>query len=252
MNLVALVRSSSRLFTDFLHRLSTKGSGFSAVMRWCMATSGFKLEIFKNIFPNCSINSRNDSPFSCRIFTNAREVRWCGLLVVNCMPKWVANVSKQSIEMGGNRVNQLSAGPCRDVGKTRQRIASSEVYNPAWVVKMFTCSSGSVVSSYWFIVNPFQRAGSSTSMIPSTKGWRLAALGLASIWLVVVCTRDSSRPVLSPPSSLLRDSSLCGDSAQFALAFAGSPLLGRLTLPRSCALISPTGAVHLSLHLHCY
>jgi len=46
-------------------------------------------------------------------------------------------------------------------------------------------------------------------MIPSTKGWGLAALGLASIWLVVVCIRDSSRPVPSPPSSLLRDSSLC-------------------------------------------
>ena len=173
-------------------------------------TSGFKLEIFKNIFPNYSINSRRDSPFYCRIFINAREVRWCGLLVANCMPKRVANVSKQLIELGGNRVNQLSAGPFRDVGKTRQRIASSEVYNPAWVVKMFTCSSGSVVSSYWFIVNPFQRAGSFTSMIPSTKGWRLAALGLASVWLVVVCARDSSRPVPSPPSSLLQDSSMWG------------------------------------------
>ena len=32
MNLVALVRSSYRLFTDFLHRLSTKGPSFSAVM----------------------------------------------------------------------------------------------------------------------------------------------------------------------------------------------------------------------------
>jgi len=175
-----------------------------------MATSGSKLEIIKDIFPNRSINSHRDSPFSCRIFTNAKEVRWCGLLMANCMPKRVANVSKQSIELGGNRVNQLSAGPFRDVGKTRQRIASSEVYNPAWVVKTSTCSSGSVVPSYWLIVNPFQRAGSSTSMIPSTKGWRLAALGLASVWLVVVCTRDSSRPVPSPPSSLLRDSSLYG------------------------------------------
>ena len=144
----------------------------------------------------------------CRIFTNAKEVRWCGLLVANCMPKRVANVSKQSIELGGNRVNQLSAGPFRDVGKTRQRIASFEVYNPAWVVKTSTCSSKSVVPSYWLIVNPFQRAGSSTSMIPSTKGWRLAALA-SSVWLVVVCIRDSSRPVPSPPSSLLRDSSLC-------------------------------------------
>jgi len=83
-----------------------------------MATSGFKLDIFKDIFPNCSINSCRDSPFSCRIFTNAKEVRWCGLLVANCMPKRVANVLKQSIELGGNRVNLLSAGPFRDVGKT--------------------------------------------------------------------------------------------------------------------------------------
>ena len=125
------------------------------------------------------------------------------------MPKRVANVSKQSTELGGNRVNQLSAGPFRDVGKTRQRIASSKVYNLAWVVKTSTCSSRSVVPSYWLIVNPFQRAGSSTSIIPSTKGWRLAALGLASVWLVVVCIRDKSRLVPSPPSSLVRDFSLC-------------------------------------------
>ena len=161
------------------------------------------------------------------------------------MTKRVVNVSKQSIELGGNRVNQLSVGPFRDVGKTRQRIVSSEVYNPAWVVKTSTCSSGSVVSSYWLIVNPFQRAGSSASMIPSTKGWRLAALGLASVWLVVVCARDSSRLVPSPPFSLLRDSSLWGDSAQFALASASSPLLGRSILPRSCALILPTGSSSL-------
>jgi len=83
INLVALVRSSSRLLTGFLHRLSTNGPGFNAVTRWCMATSGFRLEIFNDIFPKHSINSRKDSPFSCRIFTNAREVRWCGLLVAN-------------------------------------------------------------------------------------------------------------------------------------------------------------------------
>jgi len=113
------------------------------------------------------------------------------------------HVSKQSIELGGNRVNQLSAGPFRDVGNTRQRIASSEVYNPAWVVNTSTCSSGSVVPSYWLIVNPFQRAGSSTSMIPSTKGWRLAVLGLAPVWWVVVSTLNSSRPVPPSPSPLL-------------------------------------------------
>jgi len=33
--------------------------------------------------------------------------------------KRVINVSKQSIELGGNRVNQLSAGPFRDVRKTQ-------------------------------------------------------------------------------------------------------------------------------------
>ena len=174
-----------------------------------MATSGFRLEIFNDIFPKHSINSRKDSPFSCHIFTNAREVRWCGLLVANWMPKRVTNVSKQSIELGGNRVNQLSAGPFRDVGNTRQRIASSEVYNPTWVVNTSTCSSRSVVPSYWLIVNPFQCAGSSTSMISSTKGWRLAVLGLALVWWVVVCTLNSSRHVSPSPSPLLWDSSLC-------------------------------------------
>jgi len=38
------------------------------------------------------------------------------------MPKWVTNISKQLIELGGNRVNQLSAGPFRDVGKTRREL----------------------------------------------------------------------------------------------------------------------------------
>ena len=37
-------------------------------------------------------------------------------------------------------------------------------------------------------------------MIPSTKGWRLAVLGLVSVWLLVVCTLDSSRPVPHSPS----------------------------------------------------
>jgi len=69
-----------------------------------MATSGFKLVIFKDIFPNRSINSRRDFPFSYHILLNAREVRWCGLLVANWMPKRVTNVSKQSIELGGNHV----------------------------------------------------------------------------------------------------------------------------------------------------
>jgi len=124
------------------------------------------------------------------------------------MPKWVTNVSKQSIKLGGNRVNQLRAGPFRDVGNTRQRIASSKVHNPAWVVNTSTCSSGSVVPSYWLIVNPFQCARSSTSMIPSTKGWRLAVL-LALVWLVVVCTLNSSCPMPPSPSPLLWDFSLC-------------------------------------------
>jgi len=219
MNLVALVRSSSKLFTGFLHRLSTNGPGFNVVIRWCMATSRFKLEIFNVIFPNRSINSRTYSPFSCRIFTNARKVRWYGLLVANWMPKRVTNVSKQSIELGGNRVHQLSAGPFRDVGKTRQRIVSSEVSNPAWVVNTSTCSPRSVVPSYWLRVNPFQRAGSSTSMIPSTKGWCLVVLGLAPVWLVVIYTLDSSRLVSPSPSPLLWDSSLCCEFCSICLHF---------------------------------
>jgi len=46
------------------------------------------------------------------------------------MLKHVVNVSKESIELGGSLVYKLRAGPFRDVGKIRQRIASSEVYNP--------------------------------------------------------------------------------------------------------------------------
>ena len=121
----------------------------------------------------------------------------------------MTNVSKQSIESGGNRVNQLGVGPFRDVGKIRQKSVSLEVYNPTWVVNTSTWFSGTVVPPYWLIVNLFQRARSSTSMIPSTKGWCLAVLGLAFVWLVLVCTLDSSRPVPPSTSSSLRDSSLC-------------------------------------------
>jgi len=125
------------------------------------------------------------------------------------MPKWVTHVSKQSIELGVNRVNPFNAGPFKDVGKTRQRIVSSELYNLAWVVNTSTSSSRSVMSSYWLIVNPFQRAGSSTSMIPSTKGYHLVVLGLALVWLVLVSTLDLSFPVPPSPSPSPRDSSLC-------------------------------------------
>jgi len=43
MNLVALVLSSSRSTTSFLHKQSTNVSGLKVVIRWCIATSGFKL-----------------------------------------------------------------------------------------------------------------------------------------------------------------------------------------------------------------
>jgi len=90
------------------------------------------------------------------MLTRAKEVRWRGLLVANCVPKWATSVSKQSMDHGGRRVNQLKIEPFRDVGNTRQKIVSSHVYNPTWVVKTSICSSGFIVSSYRSIVPSYR------------------------------------------------------------------------------------------------
>jgi len=161
------------------------------------------------------------------------------------MPKRVTNVSKQLIELGGNCVNQLSAGPFRDVGNTRQRIASSEVYNPACVVNMSTCSSRSVVSQYWLIVNPFQRAGSSNSMILSTKGWRLlfwVSRLFGWWWSVPWIHLVLCRPLLLHYCEILP---FVGNFAQFSFASAGFPLSGHLSLLHYCVSIPPTSGSSL-------
>lgn len=53
------------------------------------------------IFPKRSMNTRIDSPFFYFVLFNAKEVRWCGLLVANCVSNWDVKVSKQSMECGG-------------------------------------------------------------------------------------------------------------------------------------------------------
>ena len=68
------------------------------VTMWCITTSGLWLRMFKAILPNLSIKVLRDSSFSCRIFTKAMEVRWCGQLVVKCAPNFVVSVSKQSMD----------------------------------------------------------------------------------------------------------------------------------------------------------
>ena len=77
MNLVTLILSSSRSATGFLHKLSTNRHGLRALMRWCIATFGFRLLIFNKIFANRSMNSLKGSSFSWHIFTRVGEVsRW--------------------------------------------------------------------------------------------------------------------------------------------------------------------------------
>ena len=49
-------------------------------------------------------------PFSCRMFTKAVNIKWCGWLITNCVLNLATNMSKESIERGvGSHVNQPSA-----------------------------------------------------------------------------------------------------------------------------------------------
>jgi len=68
-------------------------------------------------------------------------------MVANCVPNLATSVSKQFIEFGGSFVNQLKAPPLKEVGNTRHRTASSDVYRLMCVVNASMCSSGSVVPS---------------------------------------------------------------------------------------------------------
>jgi len=56
------------------------------------------------------------------------DVRWWGLLVANCAANLAFWFSKESIDYRGKRVNQLSAGPLREAGKTLQYTWVSVVY----------------------------------------------------------------------------------------------------------------------------
>jgi len=77
--------------------------------------------------PKRSTNVLKDSPSSWRMLMSTREVRSCGFDVANYAPNWYDKVSKQSMENGARRVNQLKAAPLRDVGNTLQKMASSKV-----------------------------------------------------------------------------------------------------------------------------
>lgn len=98
------------IYHRLLHKLSTNKHGMRALMRWCIASFGFMLLIFSEIFANCSMNSLKGSSFSWRIFMRAREVRQWGLLVMNWMPKRVVDVLKESIKLDESLVNQLRVG----------------------------------------------------------------------------------------------------------------------------------------------
>jgi len=204
MNFVARVLNSSKSTTIFLHKLFTKGPSLRVVTRWCKATFGSRSGMFKVTLLNCSINICKDSPFSCRMLTKANKVRWCGLLVANCVLKHVVDVSKQSIDLRGNRVNQFNVGPFKEVGNMRHITTSPDAYRPTYVVKMSTCSSGSMVPSYRSIVRPFHLGRSSTSNISFAKGCRPTLRVPPRVWLVTVFTSDSSLHVESASSLICR------------------------------------------------
>ena len=98
------------------------------------------------------------------------DVRWWGRLVANWTSNFAIRVSKQSIEFAGSLVNQLRVLPFREVGKTRQKTASSVVYKLMCVVYASTCSSGSVVPSYRSLLKPFHLSGRGVSITRSVNG----------------------------------------------------------------------------------
>jgi len=185
MYLAALLRNSSKLAVGSMHKLSKKGPGLKApVVRWCNATSGHRSLILNAILSNRFMKARNDSLFSCLTLTKADEVSWRGRLVKNCNLNLEARVWKQSTEFGSKRINQLSASPLRELGNTRQKRASSDVYKPTWVTYISRCSSGSVDPSYNSKWGWFQLGGRADSITSLVKGWRGDKL-LEVLWEVL-------------------------------------------------------------------
>jgi len=94
MNMATHFLNSSRSNVGFLHRLSMNGPRRKAITMWCKATSRLRSRICNANFPNLSINTRRDSHYSYIMLTSANNIRWCGLLVVNCVLKPLTRVSK--------------------------------------------------------------------------------------------------------------------------------------------------------------
>jgi len=108
INLATLLLSSTKSDAGFLQRLFTNGSSQSIFTMWWRGTSGLRLRICIACFPNLSMNARSDSPLSCLTLRRVKDVKWCGLLVANWVLKSPTKISKQSIERGGRRVNQVN------------------------------------------------------------------------------------------------------------------------------------------------
>ena len=75
----------------------------------------------------------------------------CSINVHSCfdLQNYVSNleisVAKLSTKLGGSFVNQLRFPPFNDVGNTRHKTVSSEVYKFMCIVYASMCSSGSVM-----------------------------------------------------------------------------------------------------------
>jgi len=162
--------SSSRLAVGSMHKLSTNDPGRKDVIMWCMTTYGLKFWMFRAILPNLSMNSLRDSPFSWKMLTRVKKVRWCGWLVTNCVPNFDTSVLKQSMEFGGSLVSQLKGPSFSEVRNTPHRTAVSEVYKLICMMYTFMCSSRSVVLSYRSMLKPFHTAGSYAPIMWSVNG----------------------------------------------------------------------------------
>ena len=55
-------------------KLSANGPGLSAVIKYAIATSGRSPRMPRATCPNLAMKDLRDSPFSCRMFTNATDV----------------------------------------------------------------------------------------------------------------------------------------------------------------------------------
>jgi len=98
-------------------KLSANGPGLSTVIKYATATSDRSPRMPRATCLNLAMKDLRDSPFSCRMFTSATDVICCGLLVANWATNLAFKVTKESIDPGGKRVNQLSAAPSRRLGR---------------------------------------------------------------------------------------------------------------------------------------